>query len=192
MTASGNASRNGRDGLEYTVIVSRAQISCKLAEESVILHLEEGMYYGLNSVGARIWELLQEPRTVREIQQQTADALSFLGGAYLEQGDAGQAIELLAKSVHEWSRFQHRPMLAWFTTLLGEAHLLNGDPARARELAAEGLQIAGGVKFRYGVAWAQRALGRIDRAEGARPAAEGRGHMAGSSSSPRTFFASRF
>jgi DNA-binding NtrC family response regulator/tetratricopeptide (TPR) repeat protein len=104
----------------------------------------------------------------------TADALSFLGGAYLEQGDAGQAIELLAKSVHEWSRFQHRPMLAWFTTLLGEAHLLNGDPARARELAAEGLQIAGGVKFRYGVAWAQRALGRIDRAEGARPAAEGR------------------
>jgi Coenzyme PQQ synthesis protein D (PqqD) len=26
------------------------------------------MYYGLNEVGARIWELVQEPRKVEEIQ----------------------------------------------------------------------------------------------------------------------------
>jgi DNA-binding NtrC family response regulator/tetratricopeptide (TPR) repeat protein len=104
----------------------------------------------------------------------TADALSFLGGAYLEQGDAGQAIEVLAKAVHEWGRFQHRPMLGWFTTLLGEAHLVNGDLARARELAAQGLEIAAGIRFGYGVAWAQRTLGRIARAEAAFPEAERR------------------
>jgi DNA-binding NtrC family response regulator/tetratricopeptide (TPR) repeat protein len=101
----------------------------------------------------------------------TADALSFLGGAYLEQGDAGQAIEVLAQAVHEWGRFQHRPMLGWFTTLLGEAHLVNGDLARARELATQGLEIAAAVRFGYGVGWAQRTLGRIDRAEAAAPQA---------------------
>ena len=68
MSESMNGSRNGSGHLDDTVIVSGSQISCKLAEESVILQLEEGMYYGLNSVGARIWELVQEPRTVREIR----------------------------------------------------------------------------------------------------------------------------
>lgn len=35
--------------------------------ESVILHVEEGMYYGFNQVGTDIWEFVQEPRTVDEI-----------------------------------------------------------------------------------------------------------------------------
>lgn len=49
-------------------MASKRQISCSLADESVILDLEDGVYYGLNSVAARIWELVQEPRTVRVIR----------------------------------------------------------------------------------------------------------------------------
>jgi Coenzyme PQQ synthesis protein D (PqqD) len=43
-----------------------------LQDEAVILNLKDGVYYGLNPVGARIWELVQEPRTVGEI----ADAIA--------------------------------------------------------------------------------------------------------------------
>ena len=35
--------------------------------ELVILSLSSGTYYGLNSVGAHIWQLLQQPRTIDEI-----------------------------------------------------------------------------------------------------------------------------
>ena len=37
-------------------------------EEVAILHLEAGEYYGLDTVGARIWGLLQEPRSVGEVR----------------------------------------------------------------------------------------------------------------------------
>ena len=33
------------------------------------MHLKAGVYYGLNDVGARIWSLLQEPRSVKEIRE---------------------------------------------------------------------------------------------------------------------------
>ena len=44
------------------------QLSADLDGEAVILHLESGTYYGLSAVGARIWELIQEPRRVREVR----------------------------------------------------------------------------------------------------------------------------
>ena len=34
----------------------------------VILNLDSGMYFGLNAVGARIWNLIQEPRSVQDIR----------------------------------------------------------------------------------------------------------------------------
>lgn len=33
-----------------------------------MLNLTSGIYYGLDAVGARIWNLIQEPRTVNEIR----------------------------------------------------------------------------------------------------------------------------
>jgi len=36
-------------------------------EESVMLSPETGRYYGLNSVGSRIWELLETPKTVAQL-----------------------------------------------------------------------------------------------------------------------------
>ena len=54
---------------EYSsVVVTKDQISSDLAGESVILELKSGVYYGLNDVGTRIWNLIQEPRTLNEIR----------------------------------------------------------------------------------------------------------------------------
>jgi Coenzyme PQQ synthesis protein D (PqqD) len=50
-----------------TVVAAEDQVSCNLASEAVVLDLRAGVYYGLNTVGARIWNLIQEPKTVRQI-----------------------------------------------------------------------------------------------------------------------------
>ena len=43
------------------------QVSSELAGESVILNLKTGLYFGLNEVGAKIWEQIQSPKTFQEI-----------------------------------------------------------------------------------------------------------------------------
>ncbi len=48
---------------------SENQVSCSLQGEAVILNYKSGVYYGLNPVGARIWELIQESRTPREVHE---------------------------------------------------------------------------------------------------------------------------
>ena len=54
---------------ERTVVVAaKDQVSCDLAGEAAILNIKSGVYYGLDPVGARIWNLVQEPRTVVQIQ----------------------------------------------------------------------------------------------------------------------------
>jgi len=56
-----------------TVVAAKEQVFCNLADEVVILNLKAGVYFGLNAVAARIWNLIQEPRTVREIRDVIAD-----------------------------------------------------------------------------------------------------------------------
>ena len=51
-----------------TVVAAKEQVSCSLAEEAVVLDLKAGVYYGLNEVGARIWNLIQEPKNVSELR----------------------------------------------------------------------------------------------------------------------------
>jgi hypothetical protein len=52
-----------------SVIAAAAdQISCDLGEEAAILNLNTSVYYGLDPVGARIWRLLREPRTLAELR----------------------------------------------------------------------------------------------------------------------------
>jgi hypothetical protein len=50
------------------VVMAREQVSCPLGEESAILNLKNSVYYGLDPVGARIWTLLQEPRSIGELR----------------------------------------------------------------------------------------------------------------------------
>jgi hypothetical protein len=55
--------------IDSTIVAIKRQVSCDLAGEVVILSLKEGIYYGLDPVGARIWSLIQEPRTVAEVRE---------------------------------------------------------------------------------------------------------------------------
>jgi hypothetical protein len=50
------------------IVVSQDQVSCDLSGEAAILNLKSGVYFGLNTVGASIWKLIQEPKSVKEIQ----------------------------------------------------------------------------------------------------------------------------
>src|SRR3977135_2413642 len=50
------------------VVAIKDQVSCDLAGETAILNMKNGVYYGLDPLGARIWNLMQEPRAVSEIQ----------------------------------------------------------------------------------------------------------------------------
>ena len=49
------------------VSTSKSQISTNLSDEIVILNTENGVYYGLNQVGAFIWKHIQEPIQVSNI-----------------------------------------------------------------------------------------------------------------------------
>ena len=53
---------------DSTVVAVKGQVSSDLGGEVAILHLDAGMYYGLDEVGARIWELVREPKVVKDIQ----------------------------------------------------------------------------------------------------------------------------
>jgi hypothetical protein len=53
-----------------TIVVAAAdQVSSELQEgDTAILNLKDGVYYGLNSVGSRIWNLIQSPKSVMELR----------------------------------------------------------------------------------------------------------------------------
>ena len=78
------------------VVATREEVSCKLGEEAAILGLKNSVYYGLNAVGARVWELLREPKSLAEVQaaivseydvsseQAEKDLLQFMRGMLAE------------------------------------------------------------------------------------------------------------
>jgi hypothetical protein len=53
--------------LASVVVKSPDQVSTNLGNETVILGLTSEEYYSLKEVGARIWEIIEEPKTVRQI-----------------------------------------------------------------------------------------------------------------------------
>jgi len=59
--------------VQSIVIATPEQVSCPLGEESAILNLKNTVYYGLNSVGTHVWNLLQQPRTVGELRDALLD-----------------------------------------------------------------------------------------------------------------------
>ena len=52
---------------DTVVVASQELAAADLGEEVAILNLANGVYYSLNPVGARIWNLIQEPRSVRDV-----------------------------------------------------------------------------------------------------------------------------
>ena len=43
-------------------------VSADMGEEVILLHLDNGLYFGLGNIGARVWKLLQKPVKVQEIE----------------------------------------------------------------------------------------------------------------------------
>jgi hypothetical protein len=81
--------------------VTKEQVACDLAGEAVILSLKSGQDIGLNDVGARIWNLIQEPKTVSSVLDAVLEeydvALAELEGdlfALLEQMVTNELIEV--------------------------------------------------------------------------------------------------
>ncbi len=62
------------------VVAAPEQVSCPLGEESAILNLKNTVYYGLNPVGARVWNLLQQARTVGELRDTLLDEYDVEAG----------------------------------------------------------------------------------------------------------------
>jgi len=56
--------------VQKTTIVTRTRdhLACELQDETVILHVSKGTYYGLNPTGGALWKYLEEPRTVAELE----------------------------------------------------------------------------------------------------------------------------
>jgi len=54
------------------LVAARDQVSTEVEGEAVILNLADGVYYGLDGVGARVWELLREPRSVAGLAEAVA------------------------------------------------------------------------------------------------------------------------
>lgn len=50
------------------VKISKEAVYCDVEDEVVILGMTDGVYYGLNPVGAFIWNQIQEPKKVEEIR----------------------------------------------------------------------------------------------------------------------------
>lgn len=84
-----------------TMVAGADHISAELAHDDaadvVILSLKEGVYYELNTVGARVWQLIEKPRSIKSIvdalqdefdvgaEQCEADVLS-LAESLIEEG----------------------------------------------------------------------------------------------------------
>lgn len=56
------------NSLDAIVVAARTQVSSILGGEAAILDTARGVYFGLNSVATRVWGLIQQPRTVRELR----------------------------------------------------------------------------------------------------------------------------
>ena len=60
---------NNRILEQSTIVVSSQQVSGDLLDgEVAILNLSDGVYYGLNDIGGRIWSLIQQPKTVSDLK----------------------------------------------------------------------------------------------------------------------------
>jgi hypothetical protein len=53
---------------DSVVLAVKAQVSCRVDAETVILHFDKGLYFGLNDVGTFIWNQIQKPQKVQDIR----------------------------------------------------------------------------------------------------------------------------
>jgi hypothetical protein len=52
------------------VVCTDENLYCDLQGEAVVLNIQSGIYFGLNTLGARIWELIQKPAKVSFVRDE--------------------------------------------------------------------------------------------------------------------------
>lgn len=66
---SGRAKPSVVVGRETVVVASKDLVYTELDDGVTILSMTDGMYYGMNTVGAKIWRMIQEERKAFDILQ---------------------------------------------------------------------------------------------------------------------------
>jgi len=56
--------------VDSLVCAAPDQVSCPLGDETAILNLKTGVYYGLNPLGSQVWTLLDGRRSLGEVRDQ--------------------------------------------------------------------------------------------------------------------------
>lgn len=98
--------RDRRDGRTGRVIIAAVKaprardgvIAKMIGSEMVLLDYDRGIYYGLNPVGARVWQLLSEGEAMERILERLADEYDVSREA-LESDVAALLLELEAKEL---------------------------------------------------------------------------------------------
>ncbi len=76
-----------------SVLATKKQSSSELVGEAVILDRKFGVYCGLNSVGASIWNLVDQPKTVNEIRD------TLLSAYFLESSQCDRNLLALLQAL---------------------------------------------------------------------------------------------
>jgi tetratricopeptide (TPR) repeat protein len=131
-----------------------------------------GLVYALRGESERAIRSCEEGLALSPDPLNSAAALGWLGYAWLECGDLGQAIPRLEEAVRQHAQFGFRQAQAWFSVFLAEAHRRSHRLETALELASQGLELARLSGTVLGVGWAERILGHVAQARGALADAE--------------------
>jgi DNA-binding SARP family transcriptional activator len=102
----------------------------------------------------------------------TSLALRWVGYAYLDEGNARAAIDVLQRACDQIEHFPVRHTYVESLAFLAEAHVLADDAARGLELARRATELAQMEGSPFNVGLAERAAGRAARATGDAPAGE--------------------
>jgi hypothetical protein len=84
--------------LTENLIVSSQCIARQVGDETVILDLGSGTYFGLDAVGGRIWQLLGEGKSLNEICEVVLDEYD-VSREDLERDVTGLTNELVAQGL---------------------------------------------------------------------------------------------
>ena len=58
---------------ETQIVASADQVSCEMDDDVMILNLKDGEYYELGQVGAHIWDAIQKPCSLEQLEQSLLD-----------------------------------------------------------------------------------------------------------------------
>ena len=84
--------------LRHSITVAPDIVFREVDGEAVILNLESGVYFGLDQVGTRIWQLIQEHGSLQKVFQTMCDEFDVRSDA-LERDLLGLMDELCAKGL---------------------------------------------------------------------------------------------